>query len=170
MKVIDFESRPHKAVTCVVERGKEKQEWNEQKLSRALPGHNGGRLPARSAEEKGREEGEECEKSEQGQKKNEIIEEGIGSSQRMALEGQNLCCSQIENEEEESWQEGDQMTEQLEEEQHLEDIVVRRRMKGSSLKLDVIQKVPELMVHERMSQSERVKKPKRKEERARMVH
>ena len=85
--------------------------------------------------------------------------------------GQNPCCSQIENEEEEeSWQEGDQMTEQLEEEQHLEDIIVRRRMEGSSLKLDVIQKVPELMVHERMSQSERVKKPKRKEESARMVH
>ena len=46
MKVIEeFESRPHKAVTFVVERGMEKQEWNEQKLPKAQPGHSGGRLP-----------------------------------------------------------------------------------------------------------------------------
>ena len=46
---------------------------------------------------------------------------------------QSWACSQIENEEEEeSWQEGDQMAEQWEEEQHLEDIVERRRMEGSS--------------------------------------
>ena len=33
MKVMeDFESRPHSAVTIVVERGKARQEWNEQKL------------------------------------------------------------------------------------------------------------------------------------------
>ena len=37
------------------------------------------------------------------------------------------------------------MAEQWEEEQHLEDIV-ERRMEGSSLKLDVVQKVPELVV------------------------
>ena len=58
---------------------------------------------------------------------------------------QSWDCSQIENEEEEeSWQEGDQMAEQLEEEQQLEEIVERRRMEGSSLKLDVMQKVLEL--------------------------
>ena len=51
------------------------------------------------------------------------------------------------------------MAEQWEEEQHLEDIVERRRMEGSSLKLDVIQKVPELAVNEPMSQGERVKNP-----------
>ena len=55
---------------------------------------------------------------------------------------QRWDCSQMENEEVlESWQEGDQMAEQREEEQHLEDLVERRRMEGSSLKLDVIQKV-----------------------------
>ena len=36
--VEDFESMPHKAVTFVIERGKERQEWNEQKLPKALPG------------------------------------------------------------------------------------------------------------------------------------
>ena len=56
----DFESRPHKAITFVVERGKERQEWNEQKLPKALPGHSGGRLPGRCTEEKGREKDEKC--------------------------------------------------------------------------------------------------------------
>ena len=68
MKVIeDFEPRPHKAVTFVVERGKERQEWNGQKLPKAPLGYSGGTLPGRSTEEKGREEGEECEGSEQRQ-------------------------------------------------------------------------------------------------------
>ena len=49
------------------------------------------------------------------------------------------------------------MAEQWEEEQHLEELVERRRMKGCSLKLDVMQKVPELVVNERMSQGKRVK-------------
>ena len=43
MKVVeDFESRPHKAVIFVVERGKERQEWNEQKLPKVPPGYSGG--------------------------------------------------------------------------------------------------------------------------------
>ena len=51
-------------------------------------------------------------------------------------------CLQIENEEEkESWQEGDHMAEQWEEEQQMEGIVERRRIEGSSLKLDAMQKV-----------------------------
>ena len=148
MQVIeDFESRPHKAVTFLC--GKERQEWNEQKQPKA-PGHSGGRLPGRSTEERGREKEEECVKRKQWQEKNKKIEEGIKSSQRTALE------------EEESWQEGDQMAEQLEDEQHLEEVVERRRMAGRSLKLNVIQKVPELVVNKRMSQGERVKKPKEK--------
>ena len=54
MKVIeDFESRPHKAVTFVVERGKERQESSEQRMPKVLPGNSGGRLPCRSTEEKG---------------------------------------------------------------------------------------------------------------------
>ena len=107
-----------------------------------------------------------------------IIEEVIRSSQRRALEecclserkrteGQNPIqrwdCSQIENEEEEeSGQGGDQMAEQWEEEQHLDDIVESIGMEGSSLKLDVVQKVPELVVTERMSQGEKVKETKEK--------
>ena len=44
------------------------------------------------------------------------------------------------------------MAGQWEEEQHLDDLIERRRMEGSSLKLDVMQKVPQLVVNERMSQ------------------
>ena len=109
-------------------------------------------------QEGAREEREECEGSEQRLKKNDTIEEVLRSSQRMAWEGHNPIqrwdCSQIQNEEE-SWQEGDRMAKQPEEEQRLEDANRRRRMEGSSLKLAVIQKVPELVVNGRMSQGER---------------
>ena len=44
----DFESRPHKAVSFVVERENEIQAWNQQKLPKVLPGYSGGRLPGRS--------------------------------------------------------------------------------------------------------------------------
>ena len=84
--VEDFESRPHKAVTFVVEREKERQEWSEQKLPKALPGYSGGRLPGRSTEEKGGAEGEEDEGSGERQMRNEIIEKLTRSSQKMALE------------------------------------------------------------------------------------
>ena len=44
MKVVeDFESRPHRAVSFLVEREKEMQEWTEQKLPKVLPGYSGGR-------------------------------------------------------------------------------------------------------------------------------
>ena len=42
------------------------------------------------------------------------------------------------------------MAEQWEEEQQLEGIVERRKIEGSSLKLDAMKKVPELVVNERM--------------------
>ena len=59
MKLVeDFESRPRKAVSFVVERGKERQEWNEQKLPKALPGYSGGRLPGRTTKEKGTKDGD----------------------------------------------------------------------------------------------------------------
>ena len=44
----------------------------------------------------------------------------------------------------------------------MEDTVERKRMEGSSVKLDVIQKVPELVVKKRMSQGEKVKDTKDK--------
>ena len=62
-------------------------------------------------------------------------------------------------------QEGDQMAEQWEEEQHLEEIVERRRrMERNCLKLDAMHKVPELVANERMIQGQRVKYTKVKKE------
>ena len=50
MKVVgDFESRPHKAVSFVVERDKEIQEWNEQKLPKVLPGYSGRKVARKKA-------------------------------------------------------------------------------------------------------------------------
>ena len=111
----DFESRLHKAVTFVVERVNERQEWNEQKLPRALPGYSGRRLPGRSTEEKGREEGEEDEGGEE-RRIREIVKEVIAGIQEKVIDegvknkvkrtgGQSLMrswdCSQIEDEERE---------------------------------------------------------------------
>ena len=45
MEVVeDFESRPHKAVTILVERDKEIQEERELGMPKALPGYSGGRM------------------------------------------------------------------------------------------------------------------------------
>ena len=44
----------------------------------------------------------------------------------------------------------------------MDDLIERRRMDGSSLKLDVMQKVPELVVNKRMSQGEKEKDTKEK--------
>ena len=70
MEVVeDFESRPHKAVSSVVEREKEMQEWHEQKLPKVLAGYSGGRLPGRSTKEKGREE--EAQEEDSRERKNQ---------------------------------------------------------------------------------------------------
>ena len=138
------------------------------------------------SEAKGWEEGEEDEGSEEGRVRNGIIEEVIEGIQKKVIDesaenkekrtgGPDLMrswdCSQIENEEEEeSGQERNQMAAQWEEEQKLEGIMERRTMEGSSLNLDAMQKVPELVVNERMSQGKRVKSLKVKEESTSMVH
>ena len=137
MRVVeDFESRPHKAVSFVVEREKEIQEWNERKLPKVLPGYSGGRLPGRDTKERGREEGEEDEGGEERRIRNQIIKEVIAGIQKKAInEGakkskrirwQSLMrswdCSPIENGEQ------DKMAAQWDEEQKLEEILERRRM------------------------------------------
>ena len=59
---------------------------------------------------------------------------------------QNWDCWQIENEEEEEeddWHKENQMGRQWDEEGKLEEMLERRRMDGSSLLVEVMQKVPE---------------------------
>ena len=62
-------------VSFVVEKDKEVQEWDEQKMPKALPGYSGGRLPGRSTKETGREEEEEEKDSRERQVRNEIDQE-----------------------------------------------------------------------------------------------
>ena len=95
-------------------------------MPEVLPGYSGGRLPGRSIEEKGREEGEVDEGSEERKIRNEIaqgvvasikdkasaLDGAMGAAQRSVWQSvmRSWDCSQIENEgEEESWREGDQM-------------------------------------------------------------
>ena len=52
------------------------------------------------------------------------------------------------------------MAAQWEEDQKLDGIVEQRRIEGDSLKLEVIRKAPEPVVHERMSHGEGVRGPK----------
>ena len=86
---------------------------------------------------------------------------------------QNWDCSQIENveeEEDEDWHEGDQMKEQWDEDEKLEEILEQRRVDGGSLQAEVMQKVPELVVRERMSQGKQGESCGRKGKSERMVH
>ena len=131
-------------------------------------------LPGRSIKEKGREEEEADKDSAERRIRNEIAQEVVADIKEKASAldgvkeaaqrsvGQSIMrswdCSQIENEEEEeSWREGVHMAAQWDEEQTLEETLQRRRMEGSSLQLEVTQKVLELVVQERMLQGKGVK-------------
>ena len=136
--VEDFESRPHRAVSYVVKKENEIQEWNEQKLPKVLPSYSVGRLPGRSTKVKDREEGEEDEDSGERRIRNEIaraVVTGIkektsahDDAKAMAHRtvgqsvNQNWDCSQIENEEEEedgNWRMENQMDVQWDEDEKL---------------------------------------------------
>ena len=62
----------------------------------------------------------------------------------------------------EVWQKENQIGLRWAMDEKLERSLERRRMEGSSLQADVMQKVPELSVHERMSQGEEVREMKDK--------
>ena len=145
-------------------------------LPKVLLGYSGGRPSGTNVKEKGREEGEAGEGSRQ-----EIAQEVVAGIKEKAsaqddtkataqrTSGQRVKqswdCSQIDNEEEEEeddWQKEDQMGRQWDEDEKLEEFLERRRMEGSSLQVEVMKNVPELVVHERMSWVEKTKCPKEK--------
>ena len=123
--------------------------------------------------QEGAQKRREDEGSEERRIRDQIIKEVIAGTQKKAIDegtedktkrtgGQSLMqswdCSQIENEEEEeSWQERDQMAALWDEERKLEEILEQRRMEGSSLRLEAMRNVLEIVVHERMSQGIGVK-------------
>ena len=69
---------------------------------------------------------------------------------------QNWDCSQVEEEEDE------EVKDSQDEEQKLEEILERKRMERNSLQLEVVQKVPELVVQERLTQGKEVRDTKGK--------
>ena len=167
--VEDFELMPHEAVSFVVEREKEVQEWNEQKMPKVLPGNSGGRLPGRSTKEAGRER--RLRTNAERKVRNEIVQEvvaGIEGKAKAQVDDkpiaqrtvghsakQNGDCSQIENEEEEEgdWQKEDRMKMQWEEDEKLQEISERGRAEGVPMQAELLQGVPDLAAQERMSQS-----------------
>ena len=80
----DFESRPHKAVSFEVERNKEVQGWNEQKMPEVLLGYSGGRLPGRSTKERGREEEDAEEEGRERHVRKEIVQEVVAGLEKKA--------------------------------------------------------------------------------------
>ena len=68
------------------------------------------------------------------------------------------------------WHEGDQMEEQWDKDEQMEEILGRRRVDGGSLQAGTMQKVPELVAHERMSEDKKGERVRRKEKSERMVH
>ena len=171
----------------MVRREKEIKEWNEQKLPKVLPGYSGGTLPRRSTKEKGREEGEVDEDGEERRIRGQIVQEVVArTKEKVSVHSgdkddvkrpveqsfmRSWDCSQIENEEEEeeSWRERDQMTAQWAEEQKLHEIVEQRRIEGDSLKLEVMRRALEQVVHERLSQGKRSEESQREEKSTRMA-
>ena len=132
-------------------------------------------MPGGSAKEIGRtqgavdEDGEETEvRSQIAQKTYDIHQKthcNKEAVQRPAGQGvmRSWGWSHIENgEDEESWREGCQMSAQWKSWE-------RRGIEGSSLKVEVMQKMPELLVHEHMSQGKGVKRRKREKESTRIV-
>ena len=124
-----------------------------------------GRLPGRSVKEKGREEGKVDEGSGEREMRQEIAQEVVAGIKEKASAHDDAKATaqrtskvgneEEEEEEEDDWQKEDQMAVQWEEEQKLEEILERRRMEGSSLQVEVMQNVPELVVHDRKSQVEK---------------
>ena len=114
MEVVeDFESGSHKAVSFEIERDKEVQEWNEQKMPKTLPGFSGGKLPGRSTAEKGREEEEEYEGSRKMQLRKEIAKEVIASvGTKPTL--QRTVEQRVKEDEVTNWNEDDDLKKQRE--------------------------------------------------------
>ena len=158
MKVVeDCESMPHKAESFVVEREKEVQECNEQKMPQVLPGYSGGRLPGRSTEEGGREEEEAEEACREGQVRKEIVQEVVEGIKEKASAHEDAKSSVQRTVGQSVKQKGTRWKCNGSRMKSWKRFLEGRRAEGVSLHAEVWQKVPELVVHERMSQLKKVK-------------
>ena len=81
---------------------------------------------------------------------------------------QSWDSSQIADRDEEDvveWHEEDELKEQCEEDEKMEKSLEREKLNEDARQVEDLQKVPELVAHQRMSQCEKVFRVKRKEER-----
>ena len=88
---------------------------------------------------------------EEGGKEEQFHREARFAADAARITDEGKKEKEIQEEEEEDWQKEDQMEVQWAEDEKLEEILERRRMEGSSLKAEVMQKVLELVVHEQMN-------------------
>ena len=150
-------------------------------MPKVLPGYSGGRLPGRSAKEGGREEEEEDENSKEKKVRYEIAQEVVAvikekagvhedaksTAQRTVGQSVNQSwdCSQIdsqEEEEEEYWQRRTRWKCNGLRMRSCRRVWNEEGWKEVPLQAEVMQKVLELVVHERMPQGKGVKCTKEK--------
>ena len=142
MKVVeDFDSTPHKAAPSVVERDMEEQVWNEQKMQKALPGFCGGSLPGRSTKERGREEEKPSRLNKEQLGK---VSSRTGIARKLRTERTRKLWTGMKKI---RWKSNGLRMKKL------VDILERRRVDGGSLQAEAMQKEPELVAHECMTQT-----------------
>ena len=142
MQVIeDFESRPHKAVTFVVQRGRERQELDEQKLPKAFTLDTAEEdYQDEARKRKVRKKEKKAKKEMKGRRKMRKSKElevlrGWLSKDKTPYKGGIARRSRTKK------KVGKKAT-QWEEEQQLDDLIERRRMKGELLKVGYLAKSP----------------------------
>ena len=140
-------------------RDTEVQEWNEQKMPKVLPGYSGGRLSGRSTK-RGRDEEEEEEDSRMGQVRNETAQEVAVDIEKKASAHEDVkpTAQRTVGPSVKHWQKEHQMEMQWDGDEKLEEILERRRVEGCFSQAEVMQKVPDLVVHERMSHCNKAKR------------
>ena len=124
-------------------------------------------MPGGSTKEKGREEGEADEGSEERKIGHEIAQEVVaGIKEKASAHDDAKATAQRTAGQgvKQNWTDKNenQMGMQWEEDEKLEETLERRRMEGSSWQVEVMQNVSELVVHERMFQGEKLTKEQKK--------
>ena len=131
-EVEDVETRPHKAVSFVVEKDKEVQEWEEEEMPKGVKFC-----------------GQRVEKRKNKMKKVE----------RLQVLKQNWGRSQIEDRDEDevaSWDEHDKLKKPWEEVKKVEEKLIRNEVGGGLSQQEALPKVPELVASQRTSKGKEV--------------
>ena len=156
----DFESRPHKAVTFVVQRGKERQEQrryldtaekdSQEEARKRKVGRNG---------KKAKEVNKGRRKMRKSKKLLEALRGWLSKDETSYKDG---IVRRLRMKKKKVGKKATKWQDIGKRKQHSDDLTGRRRMEGSSLKLDVMQKVPELVVQNECHTAKRRKTRKKR--------